>query len=135
MMAMVDIAMNDSLRPVSISDIAQRQEIDPGYLEQIFMKLRSSGLVASFRGAGGGYRLARGASEITVADVMNSVEEDLKSVRCDAKTGGCLRNNAKCSTHHLWADLDRQIIEYLSKVTIDMVCNINLAEDHDIPRP
>jgi len=70
-MAMADLAGNEGAnRPVSLAEIAQRQEISLSYLEQLFAKLRRGGLVRSVRGPGGGYRLSRPAADVRVADII-----------------------------------------------------------------
>ena len=73
-MALVDLARHGEARPVSLADIAERQEISLSYLEQLFARLRRGGLVKSVRGPGGGYLLARGAAGMRVADIILSVD-------------------------------------------------------------
>ena len=74
-MAMVDLARHAQAKPVSLSDIATRQEISLSYLEQLFARLRRAGLVKSVRGPGGGYRLAHSSAE------SNGLHEDIKELR------------------------------------------------------
>src|ERR1700733_59858 len=84
-MAMADLAAHEQgARPVSLADVAQRQEISLSYLEQLFAKLRRGGLVRSVRGPGGGYRLSRPATEIRVADIIVAVDEPMTATRCKA---------------------------------------------------
>ena len=81
-MAMADLAQHEAAnKPVSLADIAQRQEISLSYLEQLFAKLRRSGLVKSVRGPGGGYRLSRPATEIRVADIIVAVDEPISATQ------------------------------------------------------
>ena len=77
-MAMVDLAMFADERPVSLGDIADRQEISVSYLEQLFAKLRRHGLVKSVRGAGGGYVLGHLPEEMRISDIVRAVDESLK---------------------------------------------------------
>lgn len=69
-----DLAYNGGARPIRIQEVAARQGIPTRYLEQIFQKLRRAGLVASKRGPGGGYLLARSPEEISLADVLLAVQ-------------------------------------------------------------
>ncbi len=123
-MAMADIASRSSGDPVSLADIAARQEISQEYLEQLFAKLRRADLVQSVRGPGGGYRLARADDEIWIMDVIAAVDEPVQVTRCpdgDA-VDGCVGGD-KCLTHELWAALGRQICGFLSAITLDDVVN------------
>ena len=76
-MAMVDLARHAQAKPVSLSDIATRQEISLSYLEQLFARLRRADLVKSVRGPGGGYRLARGSAETRVSEIILAVDEPI----------------------------------------------------------
>jgi Rrf2 family iron-sulfur cluster assembly transcriptional regulator len=127
-MAMADIALNTSGAPVPLAGIAQRQEISQEYLEQLFAKLRRAGLVESARGPGGGYSLARDADDIWIADIILAVDEPLQVTRCQGDAiEGCVSGD-KCVTHELWAALGRQIVGFLSAVTLgDVVGRRNLA--------
>lgn len=128
-MAMSDIALHSDGTPVSLSMVAQRQEISQEYLEQLFAKLRKAGLVNSVRGPGGGYLLSRSADEIVVAEIVLAADEPLTVTRCqdgDAVTG-CI-GGEKCVTHELWASLGRQIYGFLAAITLgDVVAKRNLA--------
>ena len=75
--AMIDLALRQGNGPVTLAAISQRQRISLSYLEQLFGKLRRHELVESTRGPGGGYTLARSPAEITVADIIVSVDEQL----------------------------------------------------------
>ena len=119
-MAMTDLASHEGAsRPVSLAEIAARQGISLSYLEQLFAKLRKSGLVRSVRGPGGGYRLGLPAAELRVADIIIAVDEPMTATRC--KTGspiGCTGTTSRCLTHDLWEELGRQIHVFLSSVTL-----------------
>src|SRR5215471_10856820 len=85
-MAMADLAAHEGgERPVSLAEIAKRQEISLSYLEQLFAKLRRGALVKSVRGPGGGYRLSRPAADVRIADIILAVDEPIAATRC--KTG------------------------------------------------
>jgi Rrf2 family iron-sulfur cluster assembly transcriptional regulator len=127
-MAMADIALNTDGAPVPLVGIAQRQEISQEYLEQLFAKLRRAGLVDSARGPGGGYTLTRDPDEVRIADIIQAVDEPLQVTRCQGDAiDGCVGGD-KCVTHELWAALGRQIVGFLSAVTLgDVVNRRNLA--------
>lgn len=127
-MAMVDIGQQGPIRPVSLADIAGRQDISQEYLEQLFGKLRRAGLVESARGPGGGYRLALPAEEILVADIISAADEPLRMTRCEGDAiDGCVKGE-RCCTHDLWASIGRQVNSFLSNITLgDVVNKRNLA--------
>lgn len=124
-MAMIDLASNtESHKPVTLAAISERQEIDKGYLEQIFIKLKAAGLVAAIRGPGGGYNLVGQLDEIRVSQIMAAVEEDFKLTRCNKVDGeGCLSNKARCRAHHLWEHFENHIYEFLSTVSLADIIN------------
>lgn len=106
---------------IPLAAIADRQQLSLAYLEQIFARLRRAGLVESARGRGGGYRLARAASNITIAEIMDAAEEDVRMTRCGGVDGtGCLRGE-RCVTHGLWEALGAHIHSFLASVTLQQV--------------
>ncbi len=118
-MAMVDLAMHSDNKPISLADIADRQEISLSYLEQLFAKLRRGGLVRSVRGPGGGYLLAREDVETRISDIILAVDEPIRATRCTpGQPFGCRINKSRCMTHDLWEELGNQIYLYLSSVTV-----------------
>lgn len=117
-MALVDLTRQGAAGPVSLAEIAARQAISLSYLEQLFARLRRKGLVRSARGPGGGYRLARPAAEVAIAEIVTAVDEPLKVVRCPAGGRGCMPGGELCLTHDLWEELGRQIYGYLAGVTL-----------------
>jgi Rrf2 family iron-sulfur cluster assembly transcriptional regulator len=127
-MAMIDIAQDTSGGPVSLAAIAERQDISQEYLEQLFAKLRRAGLVESARGPGGGYRLARTADLISMAEIISAADEPLRVTRCDGDAvDGCVRGE-RCCAHDLWSSLGRQMTYFLSSITLDdVVSKRNLA--------
>lgn len=120
--AMADIAAFAADDAVSISDIALRQGISVSYLEQLLGKLRRADLLESVRGAAGGYRLAREARTIRVADVVEAVDEEIRTTACEpGGTKGCDGSSARCLTHDLWDELGRQIGIFLNAVSLEDV--------------
>ena len=122
-MAMADLGTNSNGSPVSLADIAKRQEISLSYLEQLFGKLRKSGVVKSVRGPGGGYLLARESDRIRVSDIILAVDEPLTATRCTVDSSeGCRSDRGRCLTHDLWQSLSHQIYLYLNSITLEEVC-------------
>ncbi len=123
-MAMADLARHSadaSVRAVALADIAARQDLSLAYLEQLFTRLRRQGLVVSHRGPGGGYRLARPAGQLAVADIVMAVDEPLDAVRCTSTSTGCMPGGERCLTHDLWEALGQQIHGFLAGVSLDDV--------------
>ena len=100
--AMLDLALHSTKGPVTLAGISARQRISLSYLEQLFGKLRRRELVESVRGPGGGYHLAREASLITVADIIDAVEETIDSTQCGGREN--CHDNQRCMTHDLWVE-------------------------------
>ena len=114
--AMLDLALHVETGPVTLAGISERQGISLSYLEQLFTRLRKSGLVASTRGPGGGYSLARPAHEIAVAEVVTAVDESVDATRCGG-LGDC-QDGKRCLTHDLWTELSDQIYGFLSDISL-----------------
>jgi Rrf2 family iron-sulfur cluster assembly transcriptional regulator len=118
-MAMVDLAKFGSGKPVSLAEIADRQEISLSYLEQLFAKLRRASLVKSVRGPGGGYILAHPADETRIADIIFAVDEPIVATRCSPGSPfGCTSRKTRCLTHDLWAELGNLIHLFFNSITL-----------------
>jgi Rrf2 family iron-sulfur cluster assembly transcriptional regulator len=120
---MIDVAMYGGKGPVTLAAVSERQRISLSYLEQLFGKLRRSGLVDSVRGPGGGYNLARASDTVSVADVILAVDEPIDATQCGGKEN--CRDEQKCLTHDLWAALNDRIFDYLGSVSLRQ-----LVEEH-----
>ena len=109
-MAMADLATNENLKPISLSEISVRQNISLSYLEQLFVKLKNNNLVKSVRGPHGGYILEKKAKDIKLSSIISAVDEEVKTLNCkkDSKKG-CDGKSVKCITHDLWDDLGKHI--------------------------
>lgn len=120
--ALSDIAAFGSGAPVALSDIALRQGISAGYLEQLFSKLRRADLVVSARGVAGGYLLARPPGEIRIGEIVAAVDEEIRTTGCaPGSSVGCQGRSARCITHDLWDELGRHIEIFLNAVTLEDV--------------
>tara|TARA_Y100000590_G_scaffold78450_2_gene87183 strand:+ start:251 stop:709 length:459 start_codon:yes stop_codon:yes gene_type:complete len=117
--AMIDIALFQKKTPISLSEISKRQDISLSYLEQLFSKLKTKSLVKSVRGPGGGYKLDREASEITLFEIITAVDENMDQTQC----GGAMNcsNDKPCLTHYVWTDLTKQIHDYMKGVSLSDV--------------
>ena len=114
--AILDLALHCEQKPVSLGDISRRQGISLSYLEQLFAKLRRRKLVNSVRGPGGGYLLAKATADISVAEVVDAVNESLDATRCEGR-GDC-QHGEVCLTHYLWEDLSAQIYGFLNNISL-----------------
>lgn len=100
--AMLDLAIYSKGGVESLKNIAERRNISEKYLEQIIGALRKSGLVISIRGAGGGYQLAKAPGEITVLEILQSVETTLIPMECLEESTECGNNAPKCAVRLFW---------------------------------
>lgn len=107
--AMMDLAIHDKLKPLTIAEIAEKQNISLSYLEQLFAVLRRSGLVRGTRGPGGGYRLAQSADSISIAQIIRTVDEK-------AVDEGLTQE--EYLPYVLWAELSKQIYSFLDNITL-----------------
>ncbi len=128
--AMVDLAMQHGSGPVTLAEISRRQKISLSYLEQLFGKLRRRALVDSVRGPGGGYRLARDMSALSVADVIVAVDEPIDATQCGGKEN--CHDDGKCITHDLWANLNQHIFDYLGAVTLKQLVDEQKAKQQGV---
>jgi Rrf2 family iron-sulfur cluster assembly transcriptional regulator len=125
--AMLDLAIHDAEGPIALADISERQGISLAYLEQLFAKLRKTGLVASTRGPGGGYSLSKKAAQIAIAEVISAVDESVDATRCGGSRN--CQGEVRCLTHDLWEDLSEQIRQFLGNVSLaDLVGRHGIRE-------
>ena len=118
--AMVELAVcqEKGKSRTNLRKIADRQEVSYRYLEQIMLKLRARGLVRSIRGSGGGFALARPASQITFAEVVDALEGRISVVECTGDSSICHRSSF-CVTREVWGELADAIDSRLSALTIE----------------
>jgi Rrf2 family iron-sulfur cluster assembly transcriptional regulator len=114
--AMLDLALSEADRPVTLAGISERQDISLSYLEQLFSRLRRNGLVKSVRGPGGGYRIAKNLDEISVSNIISAVDELVDATQCGGAEN--CREGGQCMTHDLWTSLNVKILDYLSGVSL-----------------
>lgn len=118
--ALIDLAQYSEVEPVSISSIAERQNLSERYLEQLMSLLKKAGLIQSIRGAGGGYVLAKKPGDISVGDVLRALEGSLEPVECSgygekeecAASGGCV-------TKYVWKRINESINRTVDEMKLD----------------
>jgi len=119
--AMMDLALHEGRRPVTLAEISRCQGISLSYLEQLFARLRRHDLVSGVRGPGGGYRLARPARAISIADIIVAVDENVDATRCAGREN--CQNGERCLTHCLWSDLSAQIYTFLAGIDLEQLAS------------
>ena len=134
MVALADIALQPADTLVTLGDISKRQDISLPYLEQLFVKLRRADLVSSVRGPGGGYRLARPASEIRVVDVLAAVDETVDAMHKGAGASGALSGSrAQSLTNRLWQGLSAHVYVFLHQTRLSDVIGNGLVPCPAVP--
>jgi Rrf2 family iron-sulfur cluster assembly transcriptional regulator len=106
--AMMELALQHNKGPVTLADISAQQSISISYLEQLFARLRQHGLVTGMRGPGGGYSLSRPAAEITIAEILSTVDD---VSRRDEMSG--------TASAQLWVNLSNRFYDYLNSITLN----------------
>jgi len=134
MVALADIALQPADGLVVLADISKRQDVSLPYLEQLFVKLRRAGLVASVRGPGGGYRLAKPASEIRVVEILAAVDETVDAMHKGAGvSGGSCGSRAQSLTNRLWEGLSAHVYVFLHQTRLSDVIENDLAPCPAVP--
>jgi Rrf2 family iron-sulfur cluster assembly transcriptional regulator len=125
--AMLDLAIHHAENSVALADVSERQGISLSYLEQLLSRLRKAGLVTSTRGPGGGYCLSRNPGQISIAQIIDAIDENIDATLC-AGQKNCVDDDA-CLTHFLWEELSVSIREFLSRKTLgDLACQPHVKE-------
>ncbi|MBS0286187.1 MAG: Rrf2 family transcriptional regulator [Proteobacteria bacterium] len=114
--ALLDLALHQQKGPVTVSELAQRHGISAAYLERLAGLMRSKGLLKSIRGAKGGYLLAKEPDAITLAEIIDAVDERIDTTRCQGKAN--CHDGAMCITHHLWDELNDKISLFFQGITL-----------------
>ena len=127
--AMSDLCSHSNNEPVSVNDIATRQNIPVNYLEQLFGKLRRGGILESVRGAQGGYLLARPSNEISIAEILDALGEPFIFGSCQTEKG--CENVITCPTFNLWKKVKISVDEILKTTTLKDIAaeKISLLEN------
>ncbi|MDR2471503.1 MAG: Rrf2 family transcriptional regulator, partial [Treponema sp.] len=107
--------------PVTISHLAETEQISSVFLEQIFFKLRRAGIVTSVRGPGGGFQFARDPSVITLLEILEAAGEEMNVTDCDKHAKACAQTGIRCASHSVWEDVTALLFGYFGKMTLRMV--------------
>jgi len=126
--AMLDVALHTDEGLVHLKDVAGRQEISKKYLEHLVGRLEADGLLRTVRGAGGGVALARPPSDITVLEILCTLEGSLAPVECVDRPEVCSRS-VNCGARDLWAELGGVMTGFLRAVTLEDLCERQREKD------
>lgn len=119
-LAMIDMCINHSQKPVSLASIAKRNNLSISYLEQIFFLLKKNNIVRSIKGPGGGYIFAKNIEEIKISEIIKATGEQIKITNCQGKKN-CSKDNHQCRAHHLWSGLESKIYQYLNSINLSQL--------------
>ena len=134
MVALTDLATAPEGSLLSLGEISKRQDISLPYLEQLFVKLRRSGLVESVRGPGGGYRLARAPAKIRVSEILGAVDETVSALHTGAgASGGLSGSKAQSLTNRLWEGLSAHVYVFLHQTRLSDIVENELAPCPAVP--
>ena len=132
--ALADLALTPENELLSLSEISKRQDISLPYLEQLFVKLRRGGLVESVRGPGGGYRLARPASQVRISEILGAVDETVSAMHTGAgASGGVSGSKAQSLSNRLWEGLSAHVYVFLHQTRLSDVVGNELAPCPAVP--
>jgi Rrf2 family transcriptional regulator, cysteine metabolism repressor len=128
MEAMVDVVMQGGEGPVAVKEVARRRAISPHYLQQIFVQLRTAGLVRSERGARGGFVLGRPPSDIRMSEIVSLFEGPMDLIGCAVDTDSCSRS-VSCAVRQLWVEVGEGIRKTLDSVTLQEVTDLQATKE------
>jgi len=115
---MIELAMNGNEKPISVKEIAERQDISDKYLEQIVSVLNSAGFVRSVRGPQGGYLLKNSPNKYTVGMILRLTEGSLSPVPCVEEDASECERKELCVTIRVWKELDNAINGVVDGITL-----------------
>jgi len=121
--AITNLALTGSDKPVPIKQIAGDEEISPEFLEQIFFRLKKTGIISSVRGPGGGFMLDKAPEDISVKDIFDAVGEGLEITPCTGEED-CVRQDT-CSVHDVWQEASDVIVGYFEGLTLRRIMDMN----------
>ncbi|HPX12168.1 MAG TPA: Rrf2 family transcriptional regulator [Syntrophales bacterium] len=128
---MIDLALRYGEGPVLLREIAGRQGISEKYLWNLISPLKNAGLVVSYRGARGGYSLAKPPSKINLGEIMRLLEGPLCLVGCVEKPSECGRS-AMCIIRDVWEDVSRRISKTLESITLAEMVRKNRTKKTEV---
>lgn len=118
--ALLSLALHDEVGPTSVRDLAERTGLPQPYLEQILLTLKGAGLVRSKRGVGGGYVLARDATQITLAEIVSAVDGPIQAGDFGLPhEGGACDHEGQCVLLSVWGEVSSKLQVLLGAMTLD----------------
>ena len=115
-------------KPVSIKTLSEHTQLSPEFLEQIFFRLRKANIITSTRGPGGGFRFEKAASEVSVNDIFNAVDEGYHVAPCteeDPEKAINCEYAGNCVACDFWQYTNDIFIEYFSTISLQDVLDKN----------
>ena len=119
---LIDLAMHDPGKPRMLRDIAESQQISEKYISRLVIGLRRARLIRSVRGVNGGFHLAKRPEEITLLEILETMEGPISVVDCVRAPEKCRRQHL-CPSRDIWRELNDGIRELTSKITLDDILN------------
>jgi Rrf2 family protein len=115
----LDLTLHYGESPVTIADLAKRQDLPIKFLEQILLDLKRGGFVESRRGKVGGYLLAKQPSRIRVGDIIRFVDGPIEPIACvDKKYRGC-RDIYRCIFRRIWEEVAKTTASIIDNITFE----------------
>ena len=128
---LIDLAMHDPGKPRMLRDIAESQQISEKYISRLVIDLRRAKLVRSVRGVNGGFHLAKRPDEITLLEVLETMEGPLSVVECVRSPEKCKRQTL-CPARSIWTQLNEGIRELTRNITLDDILNAYRQHNADL---
>jgi len=125
---MLDVALHSDEGLIHLKDVAQRQQISKKYLDHLIGRLEADGLLRAVRGAGGGVALSRQPAEITLLDILCTLEGSFAPVECVDHPERCPRS-ANCGARDLWVEMDELLTRFLGSLTLEDLCDRQRRKD------
>ena len=125
---LIDLATHDSDKPRMLRDIAKSQQISEKYISRLVIDLRRAKLVRSVRGVNGGFHLAKSPGEITLLEVLETMEGPISVVDCVRSPETCKRQSL-CPARDIWQRLNDGIRELTQKITLDDILDAYRMRD------
>ncbi|MBI3595503.1 MAG: Rrf2 family transcriptional regulator [Nitrospirae bacterium] len=132
--ALLELALNEGRGPLQVRTISKRHQIPLRFLEQVMSVLKNGGFVESIRGAQGGYLLARSPKEITLAEIVQSIEGSLSPMICisEGEDKQCLQPTEPpgCVLKEVWSEVRNAILTVLNRQTLQELAERYRAAEH-----
>ena len=121
--AMMELALNENKKPITLADISEYQKISLSYLEQLFAKLRAKGLVRGVRGPGGGYHLAKSAADLSIASIVAAINDEKSKHDVDMVIE---QGSEQEILESMWDNLSQKMYDFLQGISLqDLVDDYN----------